>query len=303
MPGVFTIVTVALVGGLLVEPSVAQQDSQTPAQTFEQCACRDVMSPTQVANAFWEELRTNPDFNNQVPIVTKYLQLVTLDSEHMPDNRLDRLALGEAAFLTFQVQPAYDYFATLLEGDDLVTRHAWLRMMQIRFRALDEFDETRDMLDGFYEKFPPSETDKFGRRQQIINFSNKFIRDNKPEDAIALIVDELRSLPHNAPYSSYSLLRRYSDAIGSSPREKEIRDLVAAKLPELKKLSRRWAREKMPASEDPVVRGIMPTWYWRQQEIQPGESLRAARQRELETLIINVKNWLEGPAGAHISEK
>ncbi len=271
----------------------AQTKDENKPDSFAQCACLDILSPTQVANGFWEELGVKHKFDTQLAIVSKHLNLITMNPAAMPEDRLDRLALGEGAFLTFRAQLAHVYFASLLDGDDLIASHASNRMMQITNRAFDEKEKAFEMVKQFYQKFPPSDLDIRGRHQQIANFSSQYIKDGDPEAAIALIVEEISALPANAPYMSYALLWRYIDAINASPRNAEIRKRVSEKLSGLKNLKQHWAEENYLAADDPILRGDMPSWFWRTQNIRPGESLRAGRKRQLNRLIGGLEKWLE----------
>ena len=286
------VVGAALMAIQPVNMAYAQDDNNNDTEQFAQCACKDILSPTQVANAFWTELAAADDFDKQIGIVSKHLNLVTIDSDNMPQDRLSRLALGEGTYLTFQVDLTNAYFSTLLEGDDLIARHAWTRMMQITNRALGKPDEAMVMVKQFYQKFPPSEINKHGRYQQIRNFVSGYLEAGKTDEAIALIIEELNMLPTNAPYTSYGLLRAYDDQIKASARQNDVVKIVKAKLGGLKALDKKWSKDTYLASDDPVISGEMPLWYWRQQGVKPGETLRAARQRELTALIAGLETWL-----------
>lgn len=282
----FLAVAVVFVYLALVQQQALAQD--------ESCPCKDVLSPSQVADMFWAELFQDPAGDNQVKIVSKYLALTKFDTDNMPDSRIDRLALGEGAFLTFQVDLADKHFESVLEGDDLIASHAWDRMMQVQFRALENVERARGMVEEFYEKFPPSVFNTRGRWQQIGNFMSYHRNADEPEKAIDYLIEELEAMPQDSPHNSYSLLGGHAELIENSPRQDEIRSIVSEKLSALRKLQRKWAKEKYLASDDPILRGDMPAWYWRSQGVRSGESLRAARSRQLDGLVGFLERWLDG---------
>ncbi|PHR91690.1 MAG: hypothetical protein COA69_10895 [Robiginitomaculum sp.] len=272
------------------QEALSKADTEKPVTLCE--ACIDVMTATQIANAFWDELAVQPDYDNQVEIVSKYLNLITFDLKNMPESRLERLALGEGAYLTFQVQEANAYFSSLLEGNDLISAHAWERMLQITNRALGENEKALEMLNQHYGKFALTDKIYRGRYQQVSNFAYQYVQDKEPEKAVALIEKELRALPENAPYSSYALLPSYKKFIDASSRKDALHMFVQKRLSKLQKLNRKWEKEKDIAGHDPILNGEMPDWYWRTQSVKKDESLRAARKRQLTKLIGNLETWL-----------
>ncbi len=267
-------------------------DAADDVSPYALCNCLGVMSATQIANAFHEDLMRVGDFDQQIPIVSKYLQLVDLDMANMPEDRLERLALGEGAYLTFQVAEADAFYTSVMEGDDLIAMHAYERMMQVTKRALGDDEKAWEMVQAYYQKFPPTEANFRGRNMQITNLANEYITADEPEKAVEIILDELNALPANAPYMSYGLLMRFNDTLQASPQKQQVRDLIAARVGALKSLQQSWRNSPALASDDPILRGDMPTWFWRTQYVRPGESLRGARTRQLEGLINNLDQWL-----------
>ncbi|WP_209348244.1 hypothetical protein [Pontixanthobacter sp. CEM42] len=279
-----------LTGMLLVTSAspLAAQSSDTVA-----CIELDVFTPTQVANAFWAELSGSDSREQQLAIVSKYYGQITSDPANINMDRLDRLALGEGAFLTFSGRKAFQFFDPLRSGSDLIAEHAWERVMQITFRGFGEHTRAEALMKEHAVQFRPSVKNIRGRSQIIGNFIGLHIENGQPEKAVALLIDELNALPVDAPYFSYGLVFRNAELISNSDREQEIVDLVRRKTGQLRQLSANWNVQVYGAGTDPILSQEMPSWFWKSQGVRPGESLRAARKRQLNGLLSALDGWLE----------
>ncbi|WP_299194272.1 hypothetical protein [uncultured Erythrobacter sp.] len=280
---------------LLVALSVFAVSSALFAQTRDANvdAGLDVFSPTQVADAFWAELSGSDPREEQLSIVSKYYGQISSDPNDHSASRIDRLSLGEGAFLTFNGRKAYEFFDPLREGGDLIAAHAWERVLQIVFRGFGDHARAATLLNEYRSNFELSESNTRGRSQAVGNFIDLHVQNGEPDEAVALLVEELESLPVDAPYFSHGLVIRYSDLIANSDRKDEISVIVERNYAHLLRLSKSWDEQVVPASADPIVRNEMPRWYWKSQGVQPGESLRAARKRQLAGLLRALSEWLD----------
>lgn len=272
---------------------VAFVPSQVLAQPNDPAECRhlDVFSPVQVANAFWSELSVSDSRETQQAIVFKYYSQISSDPADGL-SQLDRLSLGEGAFLTFQGRKAHRFYEPLRSGKGLVAEHAWDRVMQIAFRGFGEYERAGKLLIEFRRKFPKSAKNVRGAYQAVGNFMSKHIENGEPEKAMSFLIDELDSLPADAPYLSYGLVLRFSEIIDKSARRNEIIEIVNRKNADLRQLQATWEVQVYPAKDDPILSQEMPSWYWKLQGVKSGETLRAARSRQLGGLIASLESWL-----------
>lgn len=268
---------------LLVAASFAPQ----PAMSQEiadaaSCACKDLITPTQMMDAYWARLNDPDNDMAQPDLGWRYLNLITMDGETIPESRLTTLALGEAAFLTFQPGVSRYYFEHAAEGDDLIARHAMDRIMQITFRAYDDKPAARDMFATFYDRFPPSILNTRGRNQQVRNFADWHFEQGRADEAIELILEELQRLPTDAPYLGFYLPVTYAEKISQSGEAERVFALAREKLAGLKSLQ---ARDALHDGRDPILTSAMPRWYWSAQGFDPSETFEEGRKRQLDRLV------------------
>lgn len=264
----------------------------------EATTCAGIMTPTDVANAAVADLlaahaggriKTGQD---QPRLLNKYLRLVTYNRSALPRNPVDRAALGDLFFLNFRPVEADELFSGLLDRTDLIGRLAWQRAMQIRRQAFDRAVEVQKMIIAYRKKFPYVEDDVFGVSQQIAGFAGTFFADGRSDKAIDLILEEIRMTPATGPYRTFTLYKLFKDQIKRSNRENEIKSLLSSKLVELKRLRDVWASSEISAGAELRHRASAPQWYWLFQRVDPAESIRAARRRQLNELISDLHEYV-----------
>lgn len=274
--------------------SGAQEKAQEKkASHLKEGDCAGILSPVAVMNAAARELRAARVSGGtaQQQIMNKYLALVRPDTNAMPPEPAERLALGDLLFLNYRAVEADAHFDGLLARDDLIGRHAWQRAMQIRRQAFERTDEVRRMLREYKGKFPPTELDIFGRFQQVFNFAASDFKAGKEKVAIALILDEISWLPANAPHQSFRIPVLLSKQVEASGRREEIARVLRKKLNGLRRLKSGWKKQPATAEADLNAKASAPQWYWTFQRVETHQSLRAARMAQLDKLIAELEDW------------
>ncbi|QLC25197.1 hypothetical protein HFP57_09300 [Parasphingopyxis algicola] len=273
--------------------------SATAQSTEPDCQCAGVLSLVDAADAAVAELfearaagiiRSGSD---QVELVGKYRALIDFNPDPPPSDPFEHAALGELNFLTFRPREADLLFAALLDRDDLIGRLAWQRAMQIRRQAFERPDEVRTMMRDYQARFAPNEADMFGVTQQVVGFAGGHFASGETDEAIDLIVDHITATPATAPFRAFSIYRFFPEEIAASGRESEVKSVLASKLVTLRSLRRDWDIQSRNADEELALRASAPEWYWTQQRVAPGQTLRAARVEQLDQLIEQLSDYVE----------
>lgn len=274
-------------------------DDTAPAAQLKEGACAGVMPATDVVSAMAREVYdlyrsgslSSPQ--EQTNYTNKYLALLAPDINNIPDNAIERAALGEALFLNFRAVEARRHFSGLMERDDLIGRLAWQRMMQMAFTPEDGGEKMNAMLVKYREKFSQTPFDIAGSAQQVRNLASMYMNAGKTEQALDLIMKELASLPTDAPYNGYRLAEAFYPAFEQEGRTEELKTLLSNKLKRLQAARRRMEKHEPIASKDPVLTDAAPRWYWVWQGVEEGETFHAARIRQMITLEGKLKTLVD----------
>lgn len=261
-------------------------------------ACAFIMPAQLIADQLVRETREgyfsgafiNPDTGEfdsalQRNAVYKYQALIKPDINALPVDPIERLSIGEILFRNFRAVESEAFFEGLADRDDLIGRLAMQRMLQLQFRAFGRYQRTLDMIEAYKERFPWSPYDVNGYGGQIANFALKYRDDGEPARGAALLIEEFEAAPASAPYQVFFLLVRHQDLIRNAEMWDDAAAAIRRKLAPLRELERRWAQAAPPASEDPLLRGVAPRWYWYSDGIRDGETFHEGRLRQLRSLI------------------
>ena len=92
----------------------------------------------------------------------------------------------------------------LSQGDDLHARRSW-RWMIARRRSAERFREAEDMVTRYRERFAPVPEDEDGLYMTVRTLAGAHDEADRPGAALRLCLEELGSLPFDAPYQSFQL--------------------------------------------------------------------------------------------------
>ena len=125
------------------------------------------------------------------------LQAEGLDGEGLLD-------YGKVLYWGGQKGRAREVLQELANGDDGTARNAYRELITMEIEGGD-FAKVEEMMAGFRRRFPYTpeyEANLYGPCQDLAGRYNEL---NRPEDAIRILMEELESLPLDAPYTSYYL--------------------------------------------------------------------------------------------------
>jgi thiol-disulfide isomerase/thioredoxin len=89
-------------------------------------------------------------------------------------------------------------------GDDSHARDAWKWRIAMTAKK-KQYDVAGDMITEYRKKFKPAPEDVEGMVLPVRSLAMRYDEMNQPENALGLYLDELDSLPFNAPYNSFRL--------------------------------------------------------------------------------------------------
>ncbi len=120
---------------------------------------------------------------------------------------LDRAELfiyGKLLSLAGKGEQAVGIMEGLGEGADVPARDARAWMIS-RCISHEEYEAAEEMLAEYRSDFEPTGDHEDNLFWQVMRLANRYNEMNKPEGAIRLYLDELDSLPFDAPYRSFNL--------------------------------------------------------------------------------------------------
>ncbi|NKB88762.1 MAG: hypothetical protein GKS06_11125 [Acidobacteria bacterium] len=121
------------------------------------------------------------------------------------DSDIERLAAAELAFLAIDPNGARDGFEPFLDQRDFVGRAAWQRMLRVRFAAFQMFDEVEAQIAAYRQNFQADPEDRAHLSGAVRDLAGHHFGNAGADKAMQLVIDEVESLPNNAPYDSFML--------------------------------------------------------------------------------------------------
>ncbi len=147
--------------------------------------------------------------------------------ESLQGKELDRdgmLDYGKVLYWSGETKRARTVLEKLAGGDDGTARNAYRELITMDIEAVD-FTKAEEMLAGYRRQFPYSpeyEANLYGPCQDLAGRYNEM---NRPEDAIRVLMEELESLPLDAPYTSYYLADELTPLMMEADRIDEAQEL------------------------------------------------------------------------------
>ncbi|WP_262693647.1 hypothetical protein [Kordiimonas aquimaris] len=282
--------TILITASTLTSHASAQEDSTPPPVG----SYAGVISPNDVLALAMTELMEKQSLytRNQRAIMQKYMPFVAPDINTMPENPVDQFALGNLLFLSLMAVDSEAHLEDLMEREDVIGRISWQRVMQIRRRAYDRPEETREMLDEYIAKYAPSSIEINGRSKQLAVYISNYFENGDADQAVNLLLEELKRMPTNAPYPSFLLPVTVTEQIQKSGRSNEIYSLIEQKLADLKSLENEWTAKTPSFEEDLAIRKQAPTWYWISEGVSSEKSVHEVRLQQLRSMIHDLDAWL-----------
>lgn len=167
------------------------------------------------------EITTQDEFNaKRNEIAAGYL-------DSLREKGLDRdgrLEYGKILYWGGDKSKAKEVLGDLRDADDGVARNAYRELITIEIEE-SNFVRAEEMMGTFRERYPHNpnfEANLIGPCQDLAGRYNEM---NKPEDAIRILMEELNSLPANAPYASYYLAEELTPLMMEMDRITECQEL------------------------------------------------------------------------------
>lgn len=207
------------------------------------------LAPREVLKRMYQAMEAYPDKErraNTNPFVER-ARTEDLDED-------ERFLLGEAYFVNFMPNEAYELFEPFMDGDGLKARVAWERVMQMEFAAYDRVQNVEEMLPRYKKRFPPAPGDLHGAAYQVQNLANLYRERGDHAAAVEILVEEVRSLPEDAPYRSWLAVPRFMESFEAAGKNE-----VAVELME----RGRKAMLALRGSPAPPVDSDLPEGYYR----------------------------------------
>jgi thiol-disulfide isomerase/thioredoxin len=139
-------------------------------------------------------------------------------------DREGRLEYGKILYWGGNKSEAKTVLGDLQDADDGVARNAYRELITIEIEE-GNFVRAEEMMVGFRTQYPHNpnfEANLIGPCQDLAGRYNEM---NKPEDAIRILMEELNSLPANAPYASYYLAEELTPLMMEMDRITECQEL------------------------------------------------------------------------------
>ncbi len=167
------------------------------------------------------EITTQDEFNaKRNEIAAGYL-------DSLRKNGLDRegrLEYGKIHYWGGNKSKAKTVLGDLLDADDGVARNAYRELITMEIEERN-YERAEEMMGEFRKRYPHNpdyEASLFGPCQDLAGRYNEM---NKPEDAIRILMEEMNSLPADAPYASYYLAEELTPLMMETERITECREL------------------------------------------------------------------------------
>jgi len=118
----------------------------------------------------------------------------------------EAFALAELYFAALMPKESTDAYAAFTGGSDQRARTALQRIIFMKMVAFQQFDGIADDLAAYRKRFRPSSDDIFGLDEALAVLAVHLRGEGKHDEVVKLVVDEIETLPSDAPYMSYGLV-------------------------------------------------------------------------------------------------
>ncbi len=168
------------------------------------------------------EITSQDEFNaKRNEIAAGYLDSLRSDGL----DREGRLEYGKILYWCGNKSKANSVLRDLLDADDGVARNAYRELITMEIEERN-YERAEEMMGEFRKRYPHNpdyEANLFGPCQDLAGRYNEM---NKPEDAIRILMEEMNSLPTDAPYASYYLAEELTPLMMEMDRITECRELL-----------------------------------------------------------------------------
>lgn len=184
------------------------------------------LKPTEVVYFSLKAMAQNPTAD-RIATINRFFE--RMDVTSLSGDQ--QFALGEVYFLNFKPRESLEQYEKFMDGNGLRARIAWQKAMQIQFRAFNRHDLVEEMIEQYWQRFPPIPQDIWHADWQIANLARKYQDDGEHQKVVDIILREINRLPRSAPYRSFRLPRIFMRSFVETGQDKEanmlIRDIVA----------------------------------------------------------------------------
>jgi thiol-disulfide isomerase/thioredoxin len=118
-----------------------------------------------------------------------------------------------------------DVLEGLRKGKDKFAPMAWKELITLDIEG-NEYGKAEAMLSEYRKTFPPDTSDLQYLFNQCSSLSDRYGEANQPEAAIRVCMDELNTVPPNAPYSSFYLVGSLASLMMETGRTDELRRIL-----------------------------------------------------------------------------
>jgi hypothetical protein len=154
--------------------------------------------PSEAITLMVTDAMNNPTFSRE-DVYQAYLPRVITDDL----NEEEQFYLGEVYFFALMPEEARDAYYPLRQGESLVARVAWQRLLQIRVRAFEMHERAATDMVNFRKTFAADPADREYLSRQVLNFGNYYARQGEHEKVVGVVEAELAALNYGGAYASF----------------------------------------------------------------------------------------------------
>jgi hypothetical protein len=121
-------------------------------------------------------------------------------------SRDEQFALAELYFAALMPKEATAAYTPFMAGNDQFARTATQRVIFMKMAAFQNYDPVAADIVAYRKKFPLGKNDLFGLDGVVNGLSGHHRTAGNHDLAASTIIEEIESLPKDAPYMSYRLL-------------------------------------------------------------------------------------------------
>ena len=167
------------------------------------------------------EIGSQKEFNaKRNEIAAGYLDSLLTDGL----DRYGRLDYGKILFWGGRRDKARSVFEKLRKGDDGTARNAFRELITIEIEE-ENFAGAEEMMEEFRGRFPPVPDFEANLYSPCQDLAGRYSEAGKPDAATRIMIEELESLPFDAPYTSFYLASELIPLMMEMDRIDECRDL------------------------------------------------------------------------------
>lgn len=137
----------------------------------------------------------------------------------------EMLTYGNLLIWAERREEARAVFHKLRHGDDLEACNAWAQLISMEIQD-ENYEMAESMISECRNKYTPTPDELSYLNWPVSDLASQYNEMNKPEVSIRLYMDELNSLPFDAPYHSFGVAEDLTSLMIEADRIPECRDIL-----------------------------------------------------------------------------